>query len=764
MPDPERLQRLFDAALDLPADERAAFVARECGEDAPLRAELERWLAADATLDAFLETPPGLVAQARAENAVDEAPGHFGPWRVLRSLGAGGMGEVWLAERADGEYEQRAAIKQVAYPTPGLLQRFRQERQILARLEHPHIARLIDGGVDARGAPYFAMEYVEGVTITAFARGLDVRATLELFLEVCAAVRFAHQNLVVHRDLKPSNILVGADGAPKLLDFGIAKMLAATDAADAATATGLRLMTPDYAAPEQFRGEAVTTATDVYALGVVLHELLAGVRPQARAGEGAPALPHDDAPPPSAAVAASSADAHARRRALRGDLDRIVLTAIAREPQRRYASIDAFAADIRNHLDGRPVAAVGRSRWYSLRKFVARNRVAVVAAAIALCALIGGFSVALMQAQRASAAAERAERGNDFLIRMIGNADPYYGGKPPLLVDALDRSVAEIPQRLAGQPLLEADIRRAIGQAYAVLNRNDAARTQLDLAAGLRAGEGGNEYAQILQSQAYLEWQLGRYDKAEALYRDALAQCGAGERGRRQCSEVLNDRAGLLNDIGRYDEALRDANEALRLKESLIGVLPRDHAINLSNIGNALDGLGRYDEAYAAYLRALREFEAIAPPPELDIAILLNNLAYLQDEMGRHDEAVKSQERAIALNRKVLGVDQGLTIKLGNLARQYSRLGRHDEAKAAMAEALQLAPQTFDAHDQKLGTVHATAAAVALARGDAREAVAQAQAALAIYARASALEPGRREKAQATLDAALQLAAKTPGG
>uniref|UniRef100_UPI0032203AEC serine/threonine-protein kinase n=1 Tax=Rudaea sp. TaxID=2136325 RepID=UPI0032203AEC len=299
--DRQRLETLFDAALDLPRDERAAFVARACGGDAALRAQLERWLAADATLDTFLETPPSLVAEARAVNGADQAPSHFGPWRVLRSLGAGGMGEVWLAERADGEYEQRAAIKQVAYPTPGLLQRFRQERQILARLEHPYIARLIDGGVDARGAPYFAMEYVEGVTIIAFARALGVRATLELFLEVCAAVRFAHQNLVVHRDLKPSNILVAADGAPKLLDFGIAKVLAATDAGtDSATGTGLRLMTPDYAAPEQFRGEAVTTATDVYALGVVLYELLAGVRPHARAGAGAArahALLHDDAPP-----------------------------------------------------------------------------------------------------------------------------------------------------------------------------------------------------------------------------------------------------------------------------------------------------------------------------------------------------------------------------------------------------------------------------------------------------------------------------------
>ena len=278
--DRQRVAELFEQAVDLPASERAAWVEAACGSDAALRLELERLLRADARATAFMERPPPLVSSViEATTRSHELLPRFGPWRALRRIGAGGMGEVWLAERNDAEFEQQAAVKQLAWPTPGLLQRFRQQCQILARLQHPDIARLIDGGVDERGAPYLVMEYVDGVPITQYvgAHALDLHARLRLFLRICAAVQYAHQNLIVHRDLKPSNILIGPEGALKLLDFGIAKVLATTDEA-AQTQTAARLLTPDYAAPEQFSGDAITTATDVYALGVVLYELLADAR------------------------------------------------------------------------------------------------------------------------------------------------------------------------------------------------------------------------------------------------------------------------------------------------------------------------------------------------------------------------------------------------------------------------------------------------------------------------------------------------------
>ena len=760
MIDRARLQRLFDEAVELPEARRADWVAQACDGDDALHAELSRWLAADNSLGAFLETPASALAGVDMP-VPTTAPTRFGPYRVLRSLGAGGMGEVWLAERDDGQFEQRVAIKQAAYPTPGLLNRFRQERQILARLEHPRIARLVDGGIDEAGAPYFAMEYVDGAPITEFADslGLAVRARVTLFLDVCDAVRFAHQNLVIHRDLKPSNILVTADGGVKLLDFGIAKLLSSTELDAQATGTGMRLLTPDYAAPEQHLGGPITTATDVYALGVVLHELVVGVRPVGAAvarGEGAATA--QDFALPSTLVDRSGTDAAARIRALRGDLDHVLLAALARQPGQRYSSVEAFATDLRHWLEGRPVSAQRRGRLYTLRKLVERNRLAASAAAVALLALVAGFAVATLQARRANAAAERAERANSFLVDMIGNADPYYGGKPPLLVDALDRSVAEIPRKLAGQPLLEADIRRAIGHAYAVLHRDAAARDQLDRAASLRAGEGGCDYAKVLQSQAYLAWQNGHYDLAESLYKSGLAECPPTVGSALQRASLLNDYSSLLGDIGRYAEALSFGEQSLRLAQDLPDVPPREHATTLANIASALDGLGRLDEAYATYQRALAEYNAIVPPSEFDIAILLNNLAYLQDEMGRSAEAVASQQRSVELNRKLLGPDNpDLAIKLGNLAARYLKVGRLAESSAAIAESLKIAPTALAADDQKQGNLHAIATKVALARGDRAAAMDQARRALAIYDRAEALEPGRREKALETLAAALAL-------
>ncbi|HEX6834725.1 MAG TPA: serine/threonine-protein kinase, partial [Rudaea sp.] len=299
-----RLARLFEEAVDLPSREHAAFIAERCADSPSLAADLDRMLRADAGSGDFLERPL-VVAERRWLDDADDAdaePRCFGPYRLLRPLGQGGMGEVYLAERSDGAFEQRVALKLLPHPTPGLMRRFRQERQILAHLEHPNIARLLDGGLGENQVPYFAMEYVEGEPVTAYARrhALDARAIVRLVLGICDAVRYAHRNLVVHRDLKPSNILVDGNGTPKLLDFGIAKVLQSAPRSDA-TQTVARAFTPDYAAPEQIRGEAVTTATDVYALGVVLFELLAGSKPYAVDRNASPeqAILDVQAPPPS---------------------------------------------------------------------------------------------------------------------------------------------------------------------------------------------------------------------------------------------------------------------------------------------------------------------------------------------------------------------------------------------------------------------------------------------------------------------------------
>ncbi|WP_018971373.1 serine/threonine protein kinase [Rudaea cellulosilytica] len=488
--DPERWRRLsalFEGAIDLPREARERYIVEKCANDSELETELRRMLAADeqAELSEFLTT--SLAAAQICDSAAGEdgyAPGtrRFGPYRLLRLIGRGGMGEVHLAERGDGQFEQRVALKLLPQPTPGLLQRFRQERQILARLEHPNIARLLDGGVGEANIPYFAMEFVDGTPITEFvaANDLDVTATLMLFLRVCDAVQYAHRNLVVHRDLKPSNVLVARDGMPKLLDFGIAKLLDTT-AEGEATRTQLRAFTPDYAAPEQIRGEAVTTATDVYALGVVLYELLAGARPyKLKRNESLEqAILVVEPPEPSTAAASTT-----RAKTLRGDLDRIVLTALAKEPERRYASAEALAADIRNYLGGLPITARGDGAMYKLRKFILRNKAIAAATAAVALILVAATAISTGQALRAERERNSAVRTRDFVLGMLANVGPYRRSvaPPPTLARMVEASAPRVLTEFAGDVPTQIPLLRAFAGVYLSLGRAGDSATYLEYA------------------------------------------------------------------------------------------------------------------------------------------------------------------------------------------------------------------------------------------------------------------------------------------
>ncbi|HEV8237924.1 MAG TPA: protein kinase [Thermoanaerobaculia bacterium] len=408
--DPHRWQQvaaLVDEAFEVPAEARAAWLEHACGGDEALRREVETLLRADEESAGFLAEsadPHGelfaAAAEARGEAAAGEHAGRrLGSFRLVREIGRGGMGAVYLGERADGQFEQRVAVKLIAAGPDAarLLRDFRRERQILARLEHPNIARLIDGGMDVDGVPYLVMEYVEGEPITAWcaASRLGVRERLRIFLAVCAAVEAAHRAQVIHRDLKPSNILVSGAGEVKLLDFGVAREL---DLGGEATRTLLPALTPAYAAPEQLRGEATTVATDVYALGLLLYELLAGVRAQRPRREGADELLRvvlaEEPPPPSVAAAEGGGTyaGAAWRRALRGDLDRIVGKALEKEPERRYPSVAALAADLERHLAGEPITARGGA-LYRAAKLLRRRRletaaIVLVGAAVAAALLL----------------------------------------------------------------------------------------------------------------------------------------------------------------------------------------------------------------------------------------------------------------------------------------------------------------------------------------------------------------------------------------
>ncbi|HEX5124230.1 MAG TPA: tetratricopeptide repeat protein [Rhodanobacteraceae bacterium] len=659
-----RVRELFAEAIDLPADERSAWLATQCGDDAALRAEVEQLLRADAKAHDFMESPPASVADAAAAFAHDASPATFGVYRVVRSLGQGGMGEVWLAERNDGEFEQRVAIKRLTYPTPGLLQRFRLERQILARLEHPNIARLIDGGLDANGIPYLAMEYVEGVPITAYARdrGLGVAARLRLFVRVCEAVQYAHQNLVVHRDLKPSNIFVIADGTPKLLDFGIAKVLTTDDSGEA-TQTIARLMTPDYAAPEQFTGDAITTATDVYALGIVLYELLAGTRPyrSAKTGDAAViAALRGDAPAPSAAVDRTSADGAARRRALRGDLDRIALKAIAKEPARRYASAEALAADVRRHLEGRPVTARGDGAWYRLGKFVRRNRYALAAAIFVVAIGVAATVVSLEQAARANAQAARAEAARRFLIGVFEQASPDENrGRPMTAHELLEKG----EQRLAGADLA-------------------APATRADLT-GLIGG---------------LYWDLGDYARAEPLLKEALALTDANDIPGEVKARVLVTAASVESERSQNDDARQHAEKALAHAERAGAIAAPERSDALRIHVRILTEQGDLDRAETEVRRLLADDEIAYGKDSIAVAKDWALLAHALDELSRYPESVAAFEKALALDRNLLGARSAQAGQdLNDLGFALSHKGDYVAAERVLGEALDIKREIYGA-------------------------------------------------------------------
>jgi serine/threonine-protein kinase len=420
----QRIDAIFDAALDLAPNDRAGYLAQACADDFELRHRVERLLEAHDRPSEFLQAPavelaPDLLFETPGSS---EAPERAGPFRIVRELGAGGMGVVYLAERDGAEFQQRVALKLVRHLGRGdaLRRRFSEERRILALLEHPGIARLIDGGLTTDGLPYFAMELVEGEPIDRYceARHLSIDQRLALFDQVCEAVQYAHEHLVIHRDLKPSNILVSGDGQLKLLDFGIAKLLDPLAASDAAsTQTGFMALTPEYAAPEQIRGHAVSTATDTYALGVLLYVLLAGRRPYEVRGL-APAeierIVCTVEPPRLSAVAAENV-----RRSLRGDLDLIVTKAIHKDPARRYSSASAMRDDLRRYRTGLPVLARPDSTAYRFRKFVRRNRVAVTATAITATALVVSTVFSARQANVAAQERDTALREVQRQLAMV---------------------------------------------------------------------------------------------------------------------------------------------------------------------------------------------------------------------------------------------------------------------------------------------------------------------------------------------------------
>lgn len=694
----QRLAAAFDAVVDLPPEERDDAIGRRCEGDAELERELRSLLAADEHGGFDDDLISGAVQdEARFLDTPDVRGTTLGSWRLLSTIGEGGMGTVYLAERADGAYDAQAAIKLVrgGLPSPAMSERFRSERQILAGLSHPGIARLLDGGSTADGTPYLVLEYVDGVPLTDWcdARDLGVEERLRLFLAMCDAVVYAHANLVAHRDLKPGNVLVGKDGAPKLLDFGIATLMD-TVVEDSERVTRTRgVLTPAYASPEQILGRRAGVGADVYSLGVMLYELLTGRLPIDTRDLTPAQLASkvtEEVPP----VASSVASDVERRKRLTGDLDAIVSRALRKEPEARYGSVAALAEDVRLHLQGMPVT-VRRDDWmYRTRKLLGRNR-GVVSSTLLVLVLGVAFTVnAVLQARavaaerdRAEAEAATAERVSTFLEELFSEADPNQASSADVTVrEILDRGSSRVTTALEAEPMVQSQIALVMGRVYRALGEYGPAEALIDSALAVRTRLDGTapvDLADALVERGGLAYELGDYEGAVEMAGTALDAYRAelGGRDDPRIASALEWMSVSLAELGRLEEAEAPMRQAVEMYRRLDPEPNEALASALASFTDLLRTRGSYAEAFEVGAEALAMAREVFGPEHLEVASALNQHASTLSRWGRPEQAIPYVEEGLAIRRAVFdGSHVEVAASLGNLANILVGLERLDEA------------------------------------------------------------------------------------
>lgn len=761
-----RLSELLDRVLELPAPRRAELLAGLTGADAELRGEVEAVLAASER-EGYLSRPvvdvaAPLIAAAGGRGArppVDRVGEIVGPFRIVAELGQGGMGEVWLAERVDADFDQRVALKLLR---PGLDvaeldSRFRRERRILAGLDHPHIARFLDGGVASNGLPYIAMEAVAGEPITAYCdrHRLDTDDRVRLFLEICDAVAYAHRSLVVHRDLKPANVLVDASGRAKLLDFGIAKVLVAEEGQDETSLTRLddRLLTPAYAAPEQLLGRPVTTATDVHALGVLLYELLTGVRPFEAPGrlELERAVVERSPPRPStrAGANAGSAGAVASRPArelagrLRGDLDAIVLKAMRKEPPERYASAESMASDLRAFLSGRPVAAREGEKAYRARKFLRRYRIAAAAVAAVALSLVGGLAAALWQARVARHEAERMGAVKRFLTETLVDMNPWDSGRSDYSSrDLLLRGMSRLEHWMPEEPLLRAELYETLNRALSRAGEDEegARCAELALAEYRRVlPETDPRVLRMRYDRVALDYWSGRLgslrESLPALLRDferRLERASTPEL-RADFAEVLLLDLRLDQESGALADAERKALAARALVWADVAAGADQRSVWSYHVALVLIDRGRYDEAAEALAVATAEAaDGGLGTRSPHWPMFAAQIARLLAESGEWERALELAELALRRLDAIFGPESGYHGWHGAyLAEVWLLTG--DAPRARRFFALGLDDESADVPSTRQARAHHGLARVAAAGGELDEARRRAERARAVW-------------------------------
>jgi serine/threonine-protein kinase len=711
---------IFDELIDLPEAERTARLGALCAGDPSLRAALEAMLAADdESGEPLLQIAARASHSLLAEAAQDEGMvgRQIGVWRITAMLGHGGMGAVYEVQRADAAYAQRAALKLIraASDSPAARSRFLRERQTLARLQHPNIATLLDGGIASEGDPYFVMEYIDGQPIVRWCdeHGLNPRQRVELFGQVLEAVGYAHRNLVVHRDLKPSNLMVDRDGHVKLLDFGIAKQLQGSDL----TQTGDRALTFEYASPEQLQQAPITTATDIWQLGVVLHRLLSGSHPFGITEETP--LPRqlqhlENAPEPLARAAAHASAEQAASRgaaspqalsaALRGGLAAIVANCLQREPEARYASVDALAADLRRWLEGRPVAAAPAGRRERAWLWLRRNRLLAASSAAVAAALIAGTSVSLWQAREARRQTQLAEEQSanaraalQFLADTLAGAAPEQAMNTEVKVlTLLDKARAHMKEDAAMNPAVRQAVQRQLGRLYYSLGESRVASELL--AEGLRG----------LEPQ--------RREEALALADDLSAQ------------------TNVLIDMEQRKEALAAAQRAAALRTRFA---PDDVAQQLRShrdLGAGYYGTNEFNKAEQQWLQAIALSKTMASPPVEEVISVHELLGSMQGEMSQHAKALQTLDAGIAFTDR-FGVPATSPLRISLLRRKGEALIASGQAPAAE----QAIRKAIDLQSRTVGDKGVEAAALYNALGLAQFDQGHFGAAAATFARSSAV-------------------------
>lgn len=742
----EQAQKLFDRAIALAEAERKAFVVEVTQNDHPLRDEVLALLKSDGAtaggpMSRAIDDALAQTTIARRQALVGQTVGSY---KLVSVLGQGGAGTVYLGERADRQYSAQVAVKVVDNTAVqgSLGVRFRSERQILASLNHPNIARLVDAGETTEGQPYLVMEYVHGLSLDRYcdSQHLDLRARLKLFLDICGAVQYAHQNLIVHRDLKPGNVLVTAEGVAKLLDFGIAKLLDASDVTQARDLTRMndRLLTPEFASPEQILGRTVTTASDVYSLGVVLFQLLSGLRPYNLSGspsqlEMERSICVVDPERASAAVAraaltkapegqtdigtlalARSTTAERLQRQLAGDIDAIVMRALRKEPEHRYSSVEQFALDIRRYLSYEPVQARQGNWLYHSQRFVRRHKIAVAMSSTFLGFMIAAVTVVLLQSQRIAAeSAQKVEERNaavaatDFMLNAFAAADPFSNfGREPSARDLLDNASRRIDLDLNEQPAVRARQLETIGKAYRRIGLPDRAIPHLQEALRLmRGSKSGSSKSEdlVLNELAIALRDTGHFDESDRYFSEALKSLRLSDKEHSEgYAKRLVEVGRLENERSNTQEARKYFTEALDLMREIKGSTHPEVGSILTQLANVLSWSDDLAEAEMVSRQAVKIYRTVDKlhPDKVMADYLLGEILFQQ---GRYEEAAPLFERTLDAHRVLYKSNGIVADTLGSLARLRVRQNRVLEAETLVREALSVHKEAGSTAFLKIG-------------------------------------------------------------